>query len=160
MTEETQTAEPAIGASVMAQVAFVVPDVAKVAATYAELLGVDEPEIREPPPREGRQYLGEPLPPEINIKIAMIELDNITLELIEPVGGPSVWRDALPRDGVAFHHIAFAVEDGDRAADALAARGYPTLHSEIRANGGRMAYVDARTDLGALLELLGGPPQG
>ena len=160
MTEDTKLAEPVIRTRVMAQVAFVVPNIEHAVATYAELLGMDPPEVREPPPREGRQYLGQPIPPGVNMKVAMFELDNITLELIEPVGGPSVWRDALPAEGAAFHHIAFAVDDGEAASAALADRGYPTLHSQVRVNGGKMAYVDARKDLGALLELLGGPPEG
>ena len=148
-----------LGSRVMTQVAFVVPDIEAAVATYAELLGIDPPEIWAPPLREGRQYLGKPLPAEINMRVAMIELDNITLELIEPVGGPSVWQDVLDEQGgTAFHHLAFEVDDGAAAAAELASRGYESVHSQIRANGGHMAYVDARQELGTLLEVLGGPP--
>ena len=148
-----------LGSRVLKQVAFVVADIEAAVATYSELLGMDPPEIRTPPPREGRQYLGKPLPDSINLKVAMFELDNITLELIEPLGGPSVWQDVLDEQGgTAFHHIAFEVDDGAAAAEELASRGYESLHSQIRANGGHMAYVDARQELGTLLEVLGGPP--
>ena len=80
-------AKAPLGSRVLKQVAFVVADIEAAVATYSELLGMDPPEIRTPPPREGRQYLGKPLPEAINLKVAMFELDNITLELIEPLGG-------------------------------------------------------------------------
>ena len=152
-------AQAGLGSRVMTQVAFVVPDIEAAVAAYAELLGMEPPEIYVPPLREGRQYLGEPLPPEVNLRVAMFELDNIVLELIEPLGGPSVWHDALDEGGApVFHHLAFEVADGAAATERLASRGYPAVHSQIRAHGGHMAYVDARGELGTLLEVLGGPP--
>lgn len=146
---------------VLTQVAFVVPDLEAAVAAWAELLGVDPPGIREPPLREGREYRGRPLPEGVNLRVAMFGLGHVTLELIEPVGGPSAWSDVLgDRGGPAFHHLAFEVADGDAAARELAARGYAPLQSQVRANGGRMVYADARGELGAILELLGGPPAG
>ena len=153
----TTEAGAVLGSRVMKQVAFVVPDLEAAVATYAELLGMDRPEIRTPPPREGREYRGEPLPEAINFKVAMFELDNITLELIEPLGGPSAWHDVLAEQGgAALHHLAFEVDDGEAAARALEARGYEPRQSQIRQNGGRMVYVDARRELGTFFELLGG----
>lgn len=143
----------------LTQVAFVVPDIGAAVAAWAELLGMDPPEVREPPLREGREYRGRPLPAGVNLRVAMFELGPVTLELIEPVGGPSAWSDVLgERGGPAFHHLAFEVADGDAAARALSERGYAPLQSQARANGGRMVYADARGELGAILELLGGPP--
>ena len=96
-----------LGSRVMKQVAFVVPDPVAAVASYVELLGMDAPEIRTPPPREGREYRGEPLPEAINFKVAMFELDNITLELSEPLGGLIAWHDVLAEQGgAALHHPA------------------------------------------------------
>ena len=149
------------GSRVMKQVAFVVPDIDAAVSTYAELLGMTPPEIRIPPPRAEREYGGKPLPESINFKVAMFELDNITLELIEPLGGPSAWHDVLvEQGGAALHHLAFEVDDGDQAAKDLAVRGFEPLQSQARANRGRMVYVDARSELGTFFELLGGPPGG
>ena len=145
----------------MKQVAFVVPDIERAVATYSELLGMEAPEIRTPPPREGREYRGRPLPAEANFRVAMFELDNITLELIEPLGGPSAWHDVLAeRGGAALHHLAFEVADGDAAAAALERQGFARAQSQVRQNGGRMVYSDAGEELGTFLELLGGPPRG
>ena len=153
-------AKAPLGSRVMTQVAFVVPDIEAAVATYSELLGMDPAEIYTPPLREAREYRGKPLPPEVNLRVAMIELDNITLELIEPVGGPSVWKDVLDEQGggATFHHLAFEVGDAGAAAEQLAEQGYEASHSQIRANGGRMFYVDAREELGTLFELLGSGP--
>ena len=151
-----------LGSRVMTQVAFVVQDIEAAVSTYSELLGIEPAEIYTPPLREGREYLGKPLPPEVNLRVAMIELDNITLELIEPLGGPSVWKDVLDEQGggPVFHHVAFEVDDGAAATDDLEGRGFAAVHSQIRANGGRMSYVDARAELGTLIEVLGGEPAG
>jgi len=43
-------------------------------------------------------------------------LGSLSLELIEPVGGPSTWREFLDTRGEGVHHIAFHVPDTEAEA--------------------------------------------
>ncbi len=37
-------------------------------------------------------------------------LGQVTVELIEPLGGPSTWQEHLDAHGASVHHIAFEVQ--------------------------------------------------
>ena len=145
-----------IDSKVEAHIAMVVPDVEAAARGYAEILGIEQPSAQERP-NETRRYHGEPLGEGVGLKVARFRLENIEVELIEPIGGPSTWRDMLEQQGPGVHHIAFIVEDSGQTIAELEARGYPAVHTATRANGTPLAYVDARHELGALMEILGGP---
>ena len=133
---------------------MVVPDVEVAAKGYVELLGIEMPAIRDGVKRT-RHYLGKPLPEGVGLKVARFWLDNIEIELVEPVGGPSSWHDMLMESGPGVHHIAFEVQDSGQVIADLKARGYSAIHTSLRANGTPLAYVDARSELGALMEILG-----
>lgn len=137
-----------------AQVAVVVHDIERAAAAYAELLGVEAPKIieTEGPEKSNVRYRGRPT--DARAKLAFFDLGPISLELIEPIGGPSVWRDHLDRHGEGIHHVAFRVGAMDEALERLAARGAECVQTGAFP-GGRYAYVDgAPAGLGALIELL------
>ena len=73
--------------------------------------------------------------------------------MIEPIGGPSAWRDHLEEYGPGIHHIAFQVSELDRELDRLAALDAKLVQrAEFRR--GRYAYVDTRDMIGLMLELL------
>jgi hypothetical protein len=80
-------------------------------------------------------------------------MGQVDIELIEPVDGPSTWRDQLDAGGDSLHHIAFVVDGmADRLA-YLAGNEIP-LVQRGEYTGGRYAYVDATKQLGTVLELL------
>ncbi|MGB9863938.1 MAG: VOC family protein, partial [Candidatus Saccharicenans sp.] len=84
---------------------------------------------------------------------AFFRLKNITIELIEPVGGPSTWREFLEQHGEGVHHLAFEVKGMEAKVKALAAMGLPLLQKGDY-EGGRYAYVDGTGCLAVILELL------
>ena len=97
-------------------------------------------------------------PGQIEIKVALANLDGIQIELIEPVGGDcTIYSEALAgREGFAIvlHHLAAIVTDRaewDRRRAELMATGKVVLDG---ADGDNMAFVytDERTVLGHHLE--------
>ena len=80
-------------------------------------------------------------------------MDNLWLELIEPVSGPSAWRDFLESNGQGIHHIAFQVRDMDEQIAVFEGKGLSLLQ-QGRFPGGCYAYLDTAVELGAILELL------
>jgi hypothetical protein len=54
---------------------------------------------------------------------------DVQLELVQPVEGPSIYRDWLDRHGEGLHHLNFLVDDVDETARTLARQGFPSLQS-------------------------------
>lgn len=83
----------------MIQIAIVVNDLEKYLKRYAELLAVKVSPISILPPLSatGAQHNGEPMT--VLARLAYLEFKNVTLELIEAFGGPSIWQDFLDRKG-------------------------------------------------------------
>jgi methylmalonyl-CoA/ethylmalonyl-CoA epimerase len=52
-------------------------------------------------------------PSKARVRQAFFHFDNISLELLEPVGGPSTWKEFLDSNGEGVHHIAFEIRDMD-----------------------------------------------
>ncbi|HHX65119.1 MAG TPA: VOC family protein, partial [Chloroflexi bacterium] len=96
-------------------------------------------------------YRGESTP--ARAKLAFFDLGQVRLELIEPVDGPSTWREFLDAHGQGIHHIAFTVRGMDDVLARLESIGGETVQRGDYV-GGRYAYVDAVAGLGAVLELL------
>jgi len=135
------------------QVAIVVRDIERAAALWARLLGVEKPSIIETEEWEktGMTYRGAPS--RARAKLAFFNLGGITIELIEPIGGSSTWSEFLEQQGEGIHHIAFVVDDMEAAVRRLEELG-GKLVQKGDFEGGSYAYVDARSSLGAIVELL------
>jgi methylmalonyl-CoA/ethylmalonyl-CoA epimerase len=142
-----------LSTNVATQVALVVRDVEKTARAFADLLGVDVPQwiITDTQDKTGATYQGQPMVG--RAKLAFFDLGSLSMELIEPVGGPSVWQDFLQTKGEGVHHIAFRVKDMDAEVAMLEKKGMPAMQ---RGNftGGCYAYIDSSDALGVMLELL------
>lgn len=137
----------------LAQVAIVVRDIEKSTATYARLFNQPVPKIllTDPEEQAHTRYRGAPTP--ARAKLAFFQLGPVQLELIEPVGGPSTWRDQLDQHGESVHHLAFHVPDLASALTELNAQDMPTIQTGDFP-GGSYAYVDSHAKLGVVLELL------
>jgi catechol 2,3-dioxygenase-like lactoylglutathione lyase family enzyme len=142
-----------LGSRTVCQIGLVVRDVEQSARAYAELLGVDVPScvLTAPEEKSHIRYRGQPT--QGRAKIAFFQLDNLSLELIEPVGGPSAWQEFLETRGEGVHHIAFQISGMDEQIACLEAKGLPLLQRGDF-TGGRYAYMDSASQLGVVLELL------
>ena len=135
------------------QIAVVVADIERACEHYAAVFGIEKPAwfLTEEADESQIRYRGQPTP--ARAKLAFVEFANLTLELIEPVDGPSIWRDHLERCGDSVHHIAFGVKGMQQAVDEYEARGVPMVQKG-EYPGGRYAYLAAADKLGMDIELL------
>jgi len=135
------------------QIGLIVRDIEITAQSYAALLGVDVPEwsLTGSVEEAHTRYRGEPT--EARAKLAFFRLGNLQIELIEPVGGPSTWREFLDAHGEGVHHIAFTVDGMQGQVAALDAHGMPLVQRGDY-TGGRYAYIDSSEQLKVILELL------
>ena len=138
------------------QIGLIVGDVEGYAKRYAQFLGVEVPEINisEMEDKAMTRYLGKPT--QARVKMAFFHFDNITLELLEPVGGPSTWKDFLDQRGDGVHHIAFDVQGMDERIEAMQDRGVSLIQQGrwTGGAGGRYAYLESTDRLGVIVELL------
>jgi methylmalonyl-CoA/ethylmalonyl-CoA epimerase len=141
------------GGGRVTQIGVVVQDIEKASQAYAEFLGMDKPQwfLTDTVDKAHTVFKGEST--EARAKLVFFELDNITIELIEPVGGPSTWQEFLEKRGEGIHHIAFEIKDMDKKINLLTEGGmFPLQKGDYE--GGRYCYMNAVSKLGLILELL------
>jgi len=78
------------------------------------------------------------------------------LELLAPLGEGTPVARYLERRGAGVHHLAYRVDDVDRALEALAAEGYELIDrsGRVGAHGRTVAFLHPRAAGGVLVELL------
>jgi catechol 2,3-dioxygenase-like lactoylglutathione lyase family enzyme len=135
------------------QVGIVVRDIEARARAWADILGLPMPEIQVTDTVDiaRTEYQGRPTTAQA--KLAFLHLGQVDVELIEPIGEPSTWKDQLDAHGDSLHHIAFQIKGMREKLAYLDAKG-ARLIQRGEYSGGRYAYVDAVPQLGVVLELL------
>ena len=158
-SEEIKTmhisAEPFNGTKIV-QIGIVVHDVEKYAKNYAEFFGVEVPQIiiSETEDKAKTQYNDRPT--KARVKQAFFHFDNISIELLEPIGEPSTWKDFLENNGEGIHHIAFEVKGMDEQIAKMHDNGINLIQQGqwTTYSGGRYAYFNSNPQLAVMLELL------
>ena len=146
-------AQPALGTDRVVQVGIVVADVEATARAWAQILGLPMPEIRITDTFDLARTEYEGAPTFAQARMAFLNLGQVDLELLEPVGEPSTWDDQLRRNGPSLHHVAFEIAGMGEKLAYLNRQGL-NLIQRGEFGGGRYAYLDSQATLGAILELL------
>jgi methylmalonyl-CoA/ethylmalonyl-CoA epimerase len=147
-----------IGTNVICQVGLVVRDVERTAQAYADIFGLPKPQARLTDTEEKAHTKYHGAPTQARAKLAFFDMGGLSLELIEPVGGPSTWQEFLDKHGEGVHHIAFRIQGMDQALAYLETKGQK-LAQRGDYTGGRYAYVDSAPALGVIIELLENLPK-
>ena len=143
-----------LGTKTIVQVGLVVRDIETSIDNYVRIFGLTErPQARETetPDVTNIQYRGETT--QGRAKLAFINMGQVTIELIEPIGGPSTWQEFLDAHGEGVHHIAFNVKGTPQVVSFLNGQGIPVVQRGDY-TGGMYTYLDAAPKLGVILELL------
>lgn len=140
------------------QVAIVVPDIEEAVEKWSRILGVKPPKIIETEDWSKTRMTFRGHPSNARAKLAFFQFENITLELIQPVGEPSTWSEHLREKGAGLHHIAFHVDNPKEVQGLLEETGGTTVQ-EGKFEGGGYIYVDSTRSLGAVIEILYSEPR-
>jgi catechol 2,3-dioxygenase-like lactoylglutathione lyase family enzyme len=146
-------AEFSFGSHEITHIGLIVTDIEKSAAEYAKRFGIKVPGIGETDAAEktGALYRGKPTG--ARARLCHIPMGHIQTELIQPLGGPSVWKDFLDTHGDGIHHVAIVVKDSRAESAAMTALGFPVLQ-EGDFGTGRYVYLDTYKSLGLCVELI------
>jgi methylmalonyl-CoA/ethylmalonyl-CoA epimerase len=137
----------------LCQIGFVAKDAGRIARKLSEITGLKpgEPILTDGFEKARTTFRGQPS--SARAKLIFFNMGQVSIEIIEPIGGPSTWSEFLAKHGDGVHHIAFTVKSAKDSADGLAAHGIPPVQSGVF-EGGSYIYSDGEKDLGVILELL------
>lgn len=143
------------GMKLVTQVAIVCRDIDATSRRWAAVLGVDPPQIQTTKPGHEVKVMFRGHPSDGRAKLAFIKLGQVTLELIQPLGGDTSWQEFLDKNGEGVQHIAFQVTDLDKTVKAFGEDGIAVLHQgRYDSDNGSYTYIDSAKVLGVTLELL------
>ena len=140
------------------QVALVVRDLKATMAEYVDRMGIGPWRVMHfgPPRMTEMRLRGEPTSFSMDIAIAFT--GDTMWELIEPVDGPSIYKEFLDEHGEGLHHVLVRHEglDFDAAVARFGQAGCPPL-MEGRLGEIRFAYVETEGPLKTTIELMDRP---
>lgn len=142
-----------LGTNNVVQVGIIVRDIESKAKAWSEILGLPLPNIvvTDEWEKAHTEYKGKSTT--ARAKLAFFKMENLDIELIEPIHEPSTWNDQAQQSGDSLHHIAFRIKGMKDKIAYLDSQGVP-LVQRGEYTGGRYAYMDGVEKLGAILELL------
>jgi len=137
----------------LSQVAFVVEDIDDGMDRFGSILGVGPWDVYrfEPPTLTDRTYRGESH--EYSMVLALTQLGETMIELIEPLEGESIYTEHLEEHSEGLHHVAcFAFDDPHAVVEEFEDAGMPVIQSG-NYGGTEYWYFDTADELnGAIFE--------
>jgi methylmalonyl-CoA/ethylmalonyl-CoA epimerase len=106
----------------------------------------------------GMAFRGAEEVAEQKVRVAMLEIGESKIELLEPTAADSPVAKFLEKNGPGIHHLAYEVEDIEAAIARLKAQGARMIDEVPRngAHGARIAFVHPKSSGGVLTEICQG----
>lgn len=133
------------------QVGVVVKDIDKT-IEYLSSLGIGPFKPLHRPPMVERKVRGKLA--DYKLKIALAQLGQLELELIQPVEGECVQKEFLENKGEGIHHLGIYVDDLNKEVAELGKHGVKVIQSGRRATGDGFAYLGTSAIGGITIELI------
>jgi len=138
----------------ISQVAVVVEDLKKTIENYWQILGIGPWKIYTFAPPELKEMTIRGKPVDYSMKFAETTVGNVIIEVIEPMEGPSIYKEFLEEKGGGPHHIAcYKVEDVQKTLNAFKEMGIDVLQSG-KFHDVEFYYLDTEKVFGAILEVV------
>ena len=136
------------------QINIVVRDIETAAEKWAQVLGIEKPEIRTVRLEGGENYTYRGEPVSCELLAADIQMNGFVLELHQPVSGPSSFLEFLEKHGNGVHHIGFETgENRDAVIRQLGELGFDTNRTLGIYPGSSWTIVDTEDTLGVNLNI-------
>lgn len=103
----------------------------------------------------GMSFAGIETVDEQKVRVAMLQVGESKIELLEPTSEESPVAKFLEKNGSGIHHIAYEVEDIEAAIAKLTAEGVRMIDQTPRcgAHDTRIAFLHPKSSAGVLTEL-------
>jgi methylmalonyl-CoA/ethylmalonyl-CoA epimerase len=106
----------------------------------------------------GARFLHESARPEDGFRVINFELQNLIIELIEPVGEDSFVRKFIDKRGEGMHHLTFNVPDARERVAQLKAQGIRIVDEREWSQDSYEAFISPRSSHGVLIQIGSGFP--
>jgi methylmalonyl-CoA/ethylmalonyl-CoA epimerase len=140
------------------QVAVVVKDLRKTMEAYHKVLGWEPWSVYEhrPPMLHHTEVRGKPV--DYTMIGAEVHCNPIDFEILQPVEGPSIYKEFLEQHGEGLHHVAVvnSEENVDRALDDFKKNGVDVIMSGRLGEGIRFYYLGTEPVLKMVAETVSG----
>jgi methylmalonyl-CoA/ethylmalonyl-CoA epimerase len=151
-----------LGLGRVGQLGIVVRDIKASMEHYWGVLGIGPWKVytNSAPPLRNVTYYGRPA--SYRVRVALAHTESVVVELIEYLEGDSIHRDFLATHGEGVEHLGIYVPSLEEPLARLRSHGLTVLQSAdgLGAKGdGRYVYLDTRSTLGTILELIQTPTQ-
>jgi catechol 2,3-dioxygenase-like lactoylglutathione lyase family enzyme len=141
----------------ISQVAIVVPDLDRAVENYYHRFGIG-PWVfytYEKPLVSKMTYHGEAA--NYSVRIALSRIGHTHIELVEQLGGDSIYADHIEAHGYGPHHYGLLVDDMEAAVAEAEAAGLKVTMDGAgfgRDGDGHYAYLGTEDEFGAVFELI------
>lgn len=88
------------------------------------------------------------------VRASLIELENATIELLEPIGTEGAIAKFLEKRGEGIHHICYEVDDINAEIALLKTKGIEALGKPMPGAEGLSAFLHPKGTRGVLVELV------
>ncbi len=124
----------------IAHIGVAVKNVEEVEKLYSEILGLP--------------IIGREVSPDN--KVSFIPLGDTAIELLESVKPDGAIARHIEKRGEGIHHIAFQVDNIDKALEEMKAKGISLIDQKPRsgAHNSRIAFLHPKNTYGVLVELV------
>ena len=109
------------------QVAVVVKNLDEAVKTYYDEYGIGPWAIYEFNPETVKDMIIRDKREDYAMRLALCNIGNVQWELIEPKDDKSIYAEFLREHGEGLHHVAFAVEDYDKAMEFFRSKEHKIL---------------------------------
>jgi methylmalonyl-CoA/ethylmalonyl-CoA epimerase len=144
------------------QIAVVTADLDRAIQVWTEKYGVEPWRVTTYDREAVSDWTRDGRPVDYELRIAIANIGDFMIELVEPVSGESPWSRSLSEHGGAdhLHHVLCAYETNDFATgiDDFRRKGVPVEASgDMPGRGISWAFLDSEPDLGFRLEFVTRP---
>jgi Glyoxalase/Bleomycin resistance protein/Dioxygenase superfamily len=135
------------------QMAFVVPEIEAAARFYGDLLKLGPWFVRGHFTSTTARYRGEPTSASASLAVAFS--GNMQFELVALHDErAAVWREFSDVQTFGFHHYGFGTRRFDDDVAHYEAAGAECVFTDVAPVGGRVAYMDTRSQLHGMVEII------
>jgi methylmalonyl-CoA epimerase len=106
----------------------------------------------------GARFMYDHENPRAGYKLVELDLNGLTVELLEPLGADSFLHQYLEKKGEGMHHLTFALPDVRKTAAELKESGVRVVDEIEHSPTSYECFVSPRSSHGVLIQLGSGYP--